>query len=207
MDTVGKSFGRSLSAGRAVSRGPNGSMKKFLYRFLWVAGLVLSTQLVNAQRVAFKSNLIDWATLSPNLALEMRLNGKLTLDVSATANPFPFTIADVKATHARLQPELRYWFNRPMARHFVGLSFLGGIYNVAWKKHFYEGDMWGAGLSYGYAFVLSRHWNVEATLGVGMARIRAFDYREGEEKPATPNLLKWSPVPIRLGLSFSYIFK
>lgn len=182
-------------------------MKKFLYRFLWVAGLVLSTQVVNAQRVALKSNLIDWATLSPNLALEMRLNGKLTLDISATANPFSFTIADVKSTHARLQPELRYWFNRPMARHFVGLGFLGGMYNVEWKKHFYEGDMWGAGLSYGYAFVLSRHWNVEATLGVGMARFRAFDYREGEVKPDTPNLLKWSPVPVRLGLSFSYIFK
>lgn len=182
-------------------------MKKFLFRILWVVTAILSTQFVNAQRVALKSNLIDWATLSPNLALEMRLNGRLTLDISATTHPFSFTIADIKATHARLQPELRYWFNRPMARHFVGLSFLGALYNVRFKEHWYEGDMWGAGLSYGYAFVLSKHWNMEATLGVGMARLRAFDYREGEEKPDTPNLRKWSPVPIRLGLSFSYIFK
>ena len=78
---------------------------------------------------------------------------------------------------------------------------------MKFKEHLYEGDIWAAGLTYGYAFVLSRHWNMEATLGIGMAKLRAFDYREGEGKPATPNLSKWSPVPIRLGLSFSYIFK
>ena len=83
-----------------------------------------------------------------------------------------------------------------MARHFMGISLLGGLYNVKFKEHLYEGDIWAAGLTYGYAFVL-----------IGMAKLRAFDYREGEEKPATPNLSKWSPVPIRLGLSFSYIFK
>ncbi len=172
-----------------------------------ISGIILSTQIVNAQRVALKSNLIDWATLSPNLAMEVRLNQKFTLDISATTHPFSFTIADIKATHFRLQPELRYWFNRPMARHFVGVGLLGGLYNLRVKEHFYEGDIWGAGITYGYAFVLSRHWNMEATLGVGMARARAFDYRVDEEKPATPNLLKWTPVPIRLGLSFSYLFK
>ena len=162
-------------------------MKKVFNKCFIILGVILNIQMVNAQRVALKSNLIDWATLS--------------------ANPFSFTIADMKATHFRFQPELRYWFNRPMARHFMGISLLGGLYNVKFKEHLYEGDIWAAGLTYGYAFVLSRHWNMEATLGIGMAKLRAFDYREGEEKPATPNLSKWSPVPIRLGLSFSYIFK
>ena len=166
-------------------------MKKVFNKCFIILGVILNIQMVNAQRVALKSNLIDWATLSPNLAVEMRLNQRLTLDISAAANPF----------------SLRYWFNRPMARHFMGISLLGGLYNVKFKEHLYEGDIWAAGLTYGYAFVLSRHWNMEATLGIGMAKLRAFDYREGEEKPATPNLSKWSPVPIRLGLSFSYIFK
>lgn len=101
-------------------------MKKYKCKILWIVCAILSTQFVNAQRVALKSNVIDWAVLSPNLALEMRLNSRLTLDISAATNPFSFSVADIKATHVRLQPELRYWFNRPMARHFVGLSFLGG---------------------------------------------------------------------------------
>lgn len=182
-------------------------MKKVLFRFLLLAGIFLNFQQIDAQRVALKGNLIDWATLSPNLAVEMRLNQKLSLDISATTHPFSFTIADMKATHVRLQPELRYWFNRPMARHFVGVGLLGGLYNVKFNKNFYEGDIFGVGVSYGYVFVLSRHWNLETTLGVGVARLRAFKYREEEQKPDTPNWYRWSPIPIRLGVTFSYIFK
>ena len=114
-------------------------MKKVFNKCFIILGVILNIQMVNAQRVALKSNLIDWATLSPNLAVEMRLNQRLTLDISAAANPFSFTIADMKATHFRFQPELRYWFNRPMARHFMGISLLGGLYNVKFKEHLYEG--------------------------------------------------------------------
>ena len=119
-------------------------MKKVFNKCFIILGVILNIQMVNAQRVALKSNLIDWATLSPNLAVEMRLNQRLTLDISAAANPFSFTIADMKATHFRFQPELRYWFNRPMARHFMGISLLGGLYNVKFKEHLYEGDIWAA---------------------------------------------------------------
>ena len=111
-------------------------MKKVFNKCFIILGVILNIQMVNAQRVALKSNLIDWATLSPNLAVEMRLNQRLTLDISAAANPFSFTIADMKATHFRFQPELRYWFNRPMARHFMGISLLGGLYNVKLKNIF-----------------------------------------------------------------------
>ena len=183
-------------------------MKKVLYRCCFILGvIILNIQFINAQRVALKTNLIDWATLSPNMALEVRLNPKFSLDMSATANPFLFKVADIKATHFRFQPELRYWFNRPMARHFMGIGLLGGFYNMQFGSHIYEGDILAAGLTYGYVLVLSRHWNMEATVGVGAGKLRAFDYREGEDKPAAPNLHKWAPVPVRLGLSFSYIFK
>ena len=92
-------------------------MKKVFNKCFIILGVILNIQMVNAQRVALKSNLIDWATLSPNLAVEMRLNQRLTLDISAAANPFSFTIADMKATHFRFQPELRYWFH---GNNFVG---------------------------------------------------------------------------------------
>ena len=114
-------------------------MKKVFNKCFIILGVILNIQMVNAQRVALKSNLIDWATLSPNLAVEMRLNQRLTLDISAAANPFSFTIADMKATHFRFQPELRYWFNRPMARHFMGISLLYGRGNDL-QKQFPEVD-------------------------------------------------------------------
>ncbi|MDE5632736.1 MAG: DUF3575 domain-containing protein, partial [Muribaculaceae bacterium] len=33
----------------------------------------------------------------------------------------------------------------------------------------------GAGISYGYALVLSNHWNMEAEIGLGRAHISAKD--------------------------------
>lgn len=177
-------------------------MKKVFNKCFIILGVILNIQMVNAQRVALKSNLIDWATLSPNLAVEMRLNQRLTLDISAAANPFSFTIADMKATHFRFQPELRYWFNRPMARHFMGISLLGGLYNVKFKEHLYEGDIWAAGLTYGYAFVLSRHWNMEATLGIGMAKLRGFRLSGRRGKTGNTQSFQMVACPYSTGTIF-----
>ena len=45
-------------------------MKKVFNKCFIILGVILNIQMVNAQRVALKSNLIDWATLSPNLAVD-----------------------------------------------------------------------------------------------------------------------------------------
>ena len=43
----------------------------------------------------------------------------------------------------------------------------------------YEGWFLGAGISYGYHWVLSPHWGMEAALGVGAAFLRSDRYRCG----------------------------
>lgn len=169
---------------------------------------LLSAQWASAQRVALSTNTIDWLLMSPNLSLETRLSRYLTLNTGIAADPFNSSIygSDIKLKNFRINPELRYWFNRPMAKHFVGLALTGGSYNLQFKKHRYEGDIAAAGITYGYALVLSRHWNVEFSLGIGLGRVWGYDYTTDEEKPAQHNMNRWIPVPIRTGVSFSYIF-
>ncbi len=182
-------------------------MKKFLTKCLVFLGVfVFYVQDADAQRVALKTNVIDWATLSPNMALEVRLDRRWTLDLSATGHPFS-NIAGVKLTHFRFQPELRYWFNRPMARHFMGFNLLGGFYNMKFNDTYYDGDIWALGVSYGYALVLSKHWNMEATIGFGYGHLRACKYGNSLERPSAPNFNRWVPVASRLGISFSYVFE
>lgn len=161
----------------------------------------------DAQRVALKSNLLDWAVLSPNLAMELRLTPKLSLDVGVVINPITATIAGVKATNARLQPELRYWFARPMSRHYMGVALMGALYDAEYEHRCYIGDVWAAGLTYGYVFVIGRHWNIETSLGLGGARWRSVSYRVGDEKPRENNCMSWNLVPMKCGVSVSYIFK
>lgn len=184
-------------------------MIKFIKELFPLVLLVISTCLapdVCAQRVALKTNTIDWLALSPNLTLETRLSSRLTLQLGVAANPTHISVADLQLTNFRVEPELRYWFNRPMARHFIAISATAGSYNLRYRDHHFVGDAVAAGVSYGYALVLGSHWNMEAECGIGLAHMNAKNYH-GSKAPATTNYNRLMPVPIRLGLSFSYIFK
>ncbi len=74
------------------------------------------------------------------------------------------------------------------------------------KTRFLHGIMAGVGATYGYAFVLNKNWNMEAEIGVGMAYVKAKNFRDTEKAPAEPNYSRVLPVPMRFALSFSYIF-
>lgn len=168
--------------------------------------LMCASPNAGAQRMALKTNVLEYAVLTPNLAFETRLNRYLSMQLSMSVNPVTHPIGGYSAAHFRVEPELRYWFNRPMARHFVALSFTGGAYNIKLKDHYIDGDVFAAGVSYGYALVLKKHWNVEFEAGVGLGSFKAYDYRREESRPKQKNYSRVLPVPIRLGVSFGYIF-
>ncbi len=181
-------------------------MKKTLFNLFLFAICAMYGVSAHAQRVALKTNAIDWLMLSPNLSLETRLSAHMTLDVGFSANPFPVSIAGYRWNNLRFQPELRYYFARPMSRHFVGLAALGASYRLNMKTRFLHGIMAGVGATYGYAFVLNKNWNMEAEIGVGIAYARAKNFRDTEKAPTEPNYGRVLPVPMRFALSFSYIF-
>ncbi len=81
-----------------------------------------------------------------------------------------------------LQPEVRYWFCEAFNSHFIGAHLLGGVFNTGNvnapsflsifptdKGYRYEGEYFGAGLSYGYHHILSPRWSLEYSLGLGWA--------------------------------------
>lgn len=182
-------------------------VRKLIISLCLFAAVCVSALPGSAQRVAVKTNLLEWATITPNLGVEARLSRRLTLDVSMTANAIPLKIHDYRLNNVLFQPALRYWFNRPMARHFVSLDFVGGMYNLQLDTRRYKGDVIGGGIGYGYALVLNRHWNVEFEAAVGIARLHGFDWRTSNKMPSVPNMSKWALVPIRLGVNFAYVFK
>lgn len=134
-----------------------------------------------AQKVAVKTNLLYDATSTINLGTEFGLSPKWTLDVSANYNPWTYS-NNKKWKHWLVQPEARYWFCNKMMGHFIGFHTIAGSYNIGnvnadfkflgtdfskLKDYRYEGWFVGAGVAYGYSWVLSKHWNLEAELGVG----------------------------------------
>lgn len=132
-----------------------------------------------SQNIALKSNLIYDATATLNLGVEARFAPKWTVDLSGNYNPFSFG-GNKKWKHWMLQPEVRYWFCEAFNSHFIGAHLLGGVFNTGNvnapsflsifptdKGYRYEGEYFGAGLSYGYHHILSPRWSLEYSLGLG----------------------------------------
>lgn len=140
------------------------------------------------QSVAVKSNLLHDAATTLNLGAEVRLSGRMTLDVPVSYNPWE---GDRQFQLLMAQPELRYWFCESFNGAFVGLHGHLGEYDVqnvklpfdaypALKQWRYSGTFYGGGLSLGYQWVLGNRWGLEVALGGGYARMDYERYTCGD---------------------------
>lgn len=134
-----------------------------------------------AQTAAIKSNLLSDALLNVNIGTDIGLAPKWTIGATGQFNGWELS-HNRSWKHWAVQPELRYWFCDRFGGHFVGVHTHGGQFNVGGidnginllGTHFsrlsdtrYQGWFVGAGLTYGYAWVLDKRWNLEAEIGVG----------------------------------------
>lgn len=144
-----------------------------------------------AQDVALKTNLLADGFLNPNLGIEIGLAPKWSLDISGQYNGWILSNGR-RWKHWAVQPEARYWFCDRFSGHFIALHAHGGQYNIGGfngrinlfgtdarklRETRYQGWFVGAGIAYGYAWILGRHWNLEAEIGIGYSYTRYDRFR------------------------------
>lgn len=160
---------------------------------------------MSAQNFALKTNALYWLTTTMNVEAEAALSKKWTVDLSVAYNPWNF--GDGKKMHLLLlQPEAKYWLCEKFEGHFVGAYLHGGQYFGGFSDKRYDGYLAGGGLTYGYDWILSPHWNLEAAIGLGYARLW---YKESDRIPCLKCYERkhkdyWGVT--KLAVSFSYIF-
>ncbi len=132
--------------------------------------------------LAVKTDLLyGFATLTPNIGVEVRLGTRSTVELTWGWNQLNHEGArnnNKKLNHGLARIEYRWWFCEPYNGHFVGGHIFGTKYNVGGhyvptlfeRELRYEGWAVGTGFSYGYHLALARRWSVEFQLGVGAAR-------------------------------------
>ena len=138
---------------------------------------------------ALKTNLIHDAALTINAGVEHQVAPHWSIDLSGDFNAW--TIDDRRWKRWNVQPEVRYWLCEAIGGHFFAFHALGGQYNFGnldldfkflgtdfskFRDNRYQGWYAGAGIAYGYAWMLSRHINLEAEIGVGYAYTRFSSY-------------------------------
>lgn len=170
----------------------------------------------SGQQLALKTDLIGWSTVSPNLGMEWALGRKHTMDLHASVNPFEFD-NDKHWKHWFVMPEYRYWFCERFHGHFLGIHAVGGEYNIG-KTHLpfgiysatqearFEGWGVGGGLSYGYQWLLSRHWSVEGVIGVGYVYSRYEKYPCAECGTMLDKGGKHYVGPTKIAINVIYVF-
>lgn len=160
---------------------------------------------LHAQDIALKTNTLYWLTTTTNASVEFALKPKWTLELSAAYNPWTFK-DDKKMRFWLAQPEVKYWFCEKFEGHFVGIHLHGAQFFGGFNDKRYDGYLAGGGISYGYDWILSPHWNLELELGVGYARLWY------KESPRIPCMKCYEDKhknyfgPTRAALSFVYIF-
>lgn len=173
-----------------------------------------------AQDWALKTNLLYDALLSPTVGVEVGLAPKWSADLSGTINNW--SVNDRRWKQWMLQPEARYWFCQRFSGHFVGAHVLGGQFNFgnlpfdfkflgtdfsALRDKRYQGWVVGAGVAYGYSWILSRHWNLEAEIGIGWVYSRFDEYNCSDCGKKTRSDLHHNYFgPTKAALNIIYVF-
>jgi hypothetical protein len=166
---------------------------------------------VCAQKVALKNNLLYDAAATPNLALELATGRRTTLDLGAGYNPFDLK-NDMQWKHWLAQPEFRWWFCERFNGAFWGVHALGGEYSFAkiglplgvfddLEHYRYEGWYAGGGITFGYQWILGKHFSVEAAVAAGYVRVQYDKYTCAECSTKVGNGYKNYFGPTKAALS------
>lgn len=185
---------RSGTIGGWLSAGRGWIVRLAAAALMWTGAVAARGQ------VAVKTNVLYDATATINIGIEVGLSSRWTLDLSGDLNAWEFSHGR-RWKHWFLQPEGRYWLCDRFSGSFIAMHLHGGQFNIGNLDNgidFFGSDFgelsdrrvqgWflGAGVGYGYAWVLGRHWNIEAEIAIGYAYARydKYDCESCDEKIA-----------------------
>lgn len=184
----------------------------------------------DAQNFAAKSNVVYWASTTPNAGVECSIAPRFTFELEGAYNPWTLNRENnMKVKHWLVSPEFRYWFCEAFQGHFIGINgnftqFNMGSVSVPLQRVFInlapenapvtdlsvsraEGWAVGAGITYGYAFPIARRWNIEFTAGFGWWYTTYSQYESRKCGLFQQTVSKHVLGPTSLGISFLYMIK
>ncbi len=198
-------------------------------KFILVALLIVPTMLMAQSRDKdeytlptwnIKTNLLSDITTTMNLGIEFRTGGHTSIDIPVSWNPWSFSGGSTRFQHIEVKPEFRYWLKETFRGHWFDIHAgwadynVGGLWNGPFTQYMkdnrFDGQVYGVGIGWGYRWNFSRHWGLEATVGVGYAHLDydqyAGQYACLECDEALGNKTKNYFGPTKLGLNLIFGF-
>ena len=199
-------------------------------RYLIIVAVLLTAfvHTADAQKVAVKSNLLYWGTTTPNAGVEIAIAERWTVELASGYNPWTLDReTNQKAKHWLVSPEVRYWFCESFHGHFVGINANYAQFNVGAvpvpevfitiDSNAPEGTRFvdarncgwavGAGITYGYQFIIAPRWNLELTAGLGWWYTEYDRFESRKCGMFQQEVYSHAVGPTSLGISFIYLIK
>lgn len=160
-----------------------------------------------AQIFSVRADALSALTATVHVGAEVSVADKWTVEVSGYWNPI--RTPDFSSRFHAVQIGSRYWFYESFVGHFLGqhLTYVG--YDLGSRRKRYDGRAYGLGISYGYAWMLSKRWNVAIEAGIGLFRTEDTrrDPTVGDwEDEYIYRSRRWTLAPSKLEVSFVYLF-
>ena len=116
--------------------------------------------------VALRANLLRWATLTPDLGLEWRINSSWSIVANGSWTSWSWNDKDRRYALWEVMPEVRYYIGEQKA-WYVGAMFKTGQFNYKLSGTGKQGDLMGGGITGGYQLRLNKALSMDFNIGLG----------------------------------------
>ena len=126
----------------------------------------VETEAAKPYTLFLRANLLRWATLTPDLGLEWRINRHVGILVNGSWTSWSWDDKNRRYALWEVSPEVRYYIGKEK-RGYIGAMYHAGQFNYKLNETGKQGDLMGGGMTGGYSLKLNRLLSMDFSLGVG----------------------------------------
>lgn len=116
--------------------------------------------------LALRANLLRWATLTPDLGIEWRINSSWGIAANGSWTSWSWNDKDRRYALWEVSPEVR-WYLGKEKRGYLGAMYKAGQFNYKLSTIGKQGDLMGGGITGGYQLKLNKALSMDFNLGIG----------------------------------------
>lgn len=127
-------------------------------------------------RFALHTNLLRWATLTPDAGIEWRFSRRAGIVVNGTYTSWTWQGKERRYALWKVAPELR-WYLGAARRGYLGAMFQAGSFNYKLSTMGRQGDFLGGGIVGGYLIPIGHRLALDLAAGAGCTHADYEKYR------------------------------
>ena len=120
----------------------------------------------DAYRFSLRANLLRWATLTPDIGIEWRINRLWSILVHGSWTSWSWNDKDRRYALWEVSPEVRCYLGKER-RGYLGAMYKAGAFNYKLSATGRQGDLMGGGITGGYGLRLNNALSLDFNLAVG----------------------------------------